>query len=146
MKAIEIRAALIAANDMNLNGADALVETAILKQLIESCKARVEELDDEAKTLAAVILSEKGADKGKFEHEGHTYTLDREVVYNILTDTKKYNYTEAATYRALAREQTALRAQIASRTKKMKAIYDAIPSDHPRLKADDEKFTLKCLN
>ena len=145
MKAIEIRAALIAANDMNLNGADALVETAILKQLIESCKARVEELDDEAKTLATAILSEKGADKGKFEHEGHTYTLDREVVYNILTDTKKYNYTEAATYRALAREQTVLRAQIASRTKKMKAIYDAIPNDHPRLKADDEKFTLKCL-
>ena len=146
MKAIEIRAALIAANDMNLKGADALVETAILKQLIESCKARVEELDNDAKTLAAAILSEKGADKGKFEHEGHTYTLDREVVYNILTDTKKYNYTEAATYRALAREQTILRAQIASRTKKMKAIYDAIPSDHPRLKADDEKFTLKCLN
>lgn len=145
MKAIELRAALIAANDMNMNGADALVETAILKQLIESCKARIEEVEDEAKTMAAAILSEKGADKGKFEHEGHTYTLDREVVYNILTDTKKYNYTEAATYRALAREQTVLRAQIASRTKKMKAIYDAIPSDHPRLKADDEKLTLKCL-
>ena len=146
MKAIEIRAALIAANDMNMNGADALVETAILKQLIESCKARVEELDNDAKTMAVTILAAEGAQKGKFEHEGHTYTLDREVVYNILTDTKKYNYTEAATYRALAREQTALRAQIASRTKKMKAIYDAIPSDHPRLKADDEKFTLKCLN
>ena len=146
MKAIEIRAALIAANDMNLNGADALVETAILKQLIESCKARVEELDDDAKTLAAAILSEKGADKGKFEHEGHTYTLDREVVYNILTDTKKYNYTEAATYRALAREQASFRAQIASRTKKMKAIYDDIPVNHPKMEADEVKRTLKCLD
>ena len=146
MKAIELRAALIAANDMNLNGADALVETAILKQLIESCKARIEEVEDEAKTMAAAILSEKGADKGKFEHLGHTYTLDREVVYNILTDTKKYNYTDAATYRALAREQTVLRAQIASRTKKMKAIYDAIPTDHPNLVPDTEKTTLKCLD
>ena len=37
MKAIELRAALIEANNVNLNGADALEETSVLKQLIESC-------------------------------------------------------------------------------------------------------------
>ena len=78
MKAIEIRAALIAANDMNLNGADALVETAILKQLIESCKARVEELDDKAKALAEAELAKLGGMSSKFEHSGHHFTLDRE--------------------------------------------------------------------
>ena len=52
MKAIELRVALIAANDVNLNGSDALVETSVLKQLIESCKARVEELEPEAKKQA----------------------------------------------------------------------------------------------
>ena len=34
MKAIELQAALIAANNVNINGADALAETSILKQLI----------------------------------------------------------------------------------------------------------------
>ena len=42
MKAIELRAALIEANNVNLNDGDALVETSVLKQLIESCKARVD--------------------------------------------------------------------------------------------------------
>ena len=41
MKAIELRAALIAANEINLNGGDALVETSILKQLIEIGRAHV---------------------------------------------------------------------------------------------------------
>ena len=35
MKAIELRQALIEANDMNLNGADALVESSVLKQLMD---------------------------------------------------------------------------------------------------------------
>ena len=66
MKAIELRAALIEANNVNLNGADALEETSVLKQLIESCKARVEELDEDAKKLAEEELEKIGATKGKF--------------------------------------------------------------------------------
>ena len=131
---------------MNLNGADALVETAILKQLIESCKARVEELDDEAKTLAAAILSEKGADKGKFEHLGHTYTLDREAVYDLIGKPQKYTMPEAVTYRQKVKEQKALKDQSAVLTKEMKAIYDAFPITHPKIEADEMKRTLKCLN
>ena len=45
MKAIDLRQALIEANNVNLNGADALVETRAMRQLIESCKARIEELE-----------------------------------------------------------------------------------------------------
>ena len=146
MKAIEIRAALIAANDMNLNGADALVETAILKQLIESCKARVEELDDEAKILAEAELAKLGGTSGKFEHGGHHFTLDREAVYDIIGKPQRYNFPEAADYRSYAREQKVLKAQSAALTRKMKAIYDDIPVNHPKMEADEVKRTLKCLD
>lgn len=146
MKAIELRVALIAANDVNLNSSDALVETSVLKQLIESCKARVEELEPEAKKLAEEELAKIGATKGKFEHEGHHYTLDKDKVYDIIGDTKKYNTPEAANYRRKAKEQKALKDQSAVLTKEMKAIYDAYPINHPNIEADSEKTTLKCLD
>ena len=146
MKAIELRVALIAANDVNLNGSDALVETSVLKQLIESCKARVEELETEAKALAEEELAKIGATKGKFEHEGHHYTLDKDKVYDLIGDAKKYNTPEAANYRRKAKEQKALKDQSAVLTKEMKAIYDAYPINHPNIEADSEKTTLKCLD
>ena len=146
MKAIELRAALIAANEINLNGGDALVETSILKQLIESCKTRVEELEDAAKALAEEELSKIGATKGKFEHEGHHYTLDKDKVYDIIGDTKKYNTKDAAEYRRKAREQKALKDQSSALTKEMKTIYDNYPINHPNIGPDSEKTTLKCLD
>jgi len=146
MKAIELRAALIAANDMNLNCADALVETAILKQLIESCKARIEEVEDKAKALAEAELAEAGALKGKFEHGGHHFTLDREDVYDIIGKPQKYTMPDAVTYRQKAKEQKALKVQSAVLTKEMKAIYDAFPITHQKIEADEVKRTLKCLD
>ena len=146
MKAIELRVALIAANDVNLNGSDALVETSVLKQLIESCKARVEELEDDAKKLAEEELAKIGATKGKFGHNGHHYTLDKDKVYDIIGDTKKYNTPEAANYRRKAKEQKSLKDQSAVLTKDMKAIYDAYPINHPNIEPDAVKTTLKCLD
>ena len=146
MKAIELRAALIAANEINLNGGDALVETSILKQLIESCKTRVEELEDAAKALAEEELAKIGATKGKFEHNGHHYTLDKDKVYDIIGDTKKYNTPEAANYRRKAKEQKALKDQSAVLTKDMRAIYEAYPINHPNIEPDSVKTTLKCLD
>lgn len=146
MKAIELCAALIAANDVNLNGADALVETSVLKQLIESCKARVEELDSEAKKLADAELAKIGAKKGKFEHEGHHYTLDNDQVYDLVGKPQKYTMPEAVTYRQKAKEQKALKDQSSVLTKEMKAIYDAFPITHPNIMPDEEKTTLKCLD
>lgn len=146
MKSIELRAALIAANDVNLNGSDALVETSVLKQLIESCKTRVEELEDDAKALAEEELAKIGATKGKFEHEGHHYTLDKDKVYDIIGDAKKYNTPEAANYRRKAKEQKALKDQSAVLTKDMRAIYEAYPINHPNIEPDSVKTTLKCLD
>ncbi len=85
MQAIELRAALIAANDINLNGADALVETSILKQLIASCEARVDELEKEAKEMALTHTR-----SGQFTHEGHTYELQENVTFDFVGKPQKY--------------------------------------------------------
>lgn len=146
MKAIELRAALIAANDINLNGADALVETSVLKQLIESCKARIDELETDAKTLAEGKLEELGETSGKFEHEGHHYTLDVTPVFDIVGKPQKYTMPEAVIYRQETREQKALKDQSSVLTKEMKAIYDAFPITHPNIEPDAVKKTLKCLD
>ena len=146
MKAIELRAALIAANEINLNGADALVETSILKQLIESCKTRISDLDPEAKKLARKELKKLKSRSGKFEHEGHHYTLDVDDIYDIIGKPQKYTMPEAVTYRQKAREQQACKDQSASLTKDMRNILDKFPSEHPNIEPDSEKATLKCLD
>ena len=146
MKAINLSAALIAANDVTLTQADALVETSILKQLIESCKARIEQLEPEAKSLAEKTLSELGENSGMFTHRGHHYTLDAVPVFDLIGNPNKYNTAEAATYRRKAREQQNLKKQSAMLTKEMKNIMDAYPGSHPNLAPDALKRTLKCLD
>lgn len=146
MKAIDLTQALINANDVTITKVDALVETSILKQLIESCKARIEHLDPEAKILAEKALSEIGENSGKFEHAGHHYTLDVVPVYDLIGDTKKYNTPEAATYRRKAREKDEHKKQSAKLTREMKTILDAYPKDHPNLIPDAITRTLKCLD
>ena len=146
MKAIELRAALIAANDINLNGADALVETSVLKQLIESCKAQVDELESEAKKLAEQKLTEKGGISGKFDHEGHHYTLDVIPVFDIIGKPQKYTMPEGVEYRKKAAEQAEYKKESAKLTRKMKEIMDSFPEDHPNIAPDEVKKTLKCLD
>ena len=87
MKAIELRAALIAANDINLNSADALVETSVLKQLIESCKARIEEIEPEAKLLAEQVLEELG------DISQPNMLAFKETIYSI-TGAEELDYTK----------------------------------------------------
>ena len=146
MQAIDLMQALINANDVTITKADALVATSVLKQLIESCKARIEQLDPEAKILAEKALSELGENSGKFEHQGHHYTLDVVPVFDLIGDTKKYNTPEAATYRRKAREKDEHKKQSAKLTREMKTILDAYPKDHPNLAPESLKRTLKCLD
>ena len=146
MKAIDLTQALINANDVTITKVDALVETTVLKQLIESCKARVEQLEPEAKILAEKALSEIGENSGMFTHQGHHYTLDCVPVFDLIGDTKKYNTPEAASYRRKAREQQEHRDQSAVLTKQMKTIMDAYPINHPNLVPDGYKRTLKCID
>ena len=146
MKAINLSAALIAANDVTTTQADALVETSILKQLIESCKARVEQLDPEAKILAEKALSEIGENSGKFEHQGHHYTLDLALVFDIIGKPQKYTMPEGVDYRRMAVEKAEYQRQAAKLTPKMKTIMDNFPKDHPNIIPDAITRTLKCLD
>ena len=146
MKAINLSAALIAANNINLNPADALVETSILKQLIESCKARIEALEPEAKILAEKALSELGENSGKFEHQGHHYTLDLALVFDIIGKPQKYTMPEGVDYRRMAAEKAEYQRQAAKLTPKMKTIMDDFPKDHPNIIPDGISRTLKCLD
>ena len=146
MKSIDLRQALIEANNVNLNGADALVESAILKQLIASCEDRVKTLDPEAKKLARKELRKLKARSGKFEHLGHHYTMDVEDVYNILTDLDKYDTADAKSYRSKAARQKTLKDKSATLTKEMKTIYDNYPVNHPDITPDSEKTTLKYID
>ena len=146
MKAINLTAALIAANDVTTTQADALVETSILKQLIESCKARVEQLDPEAKILAEKALSEIGENSGKFEHQGHHYTLDLTLVFDIIGKPQKYTMPEGVDYRRMAVEKAEYQRQAAKLTPKMKTIMDNFPKDHPNIIPDAITRTLKCLD
>lgn len=146
MQAINLRAAISAANDITITPTDALVETSVLKQLIESCKARVEQLETEAKILAEKALSEMGLNSGKFTHQGHHYTLDVVLVFDLIGDTKKYNTPEAASYRRKAREKDEHKKQSAKLTREMKTILDAYPKDHPNLIPDGISRILKCID
>ena len=146
MKAINLSAALIAANDVTTTQADALVETSILKQLIESCKARIEALEPEAKILAEKTLSELGESSGKFEHQGHHYTLDLALVFDIIGKPQKYTMPEGVDYRRMAVEKAEYQRQAAKLTPKMKTIMDDFPKDHPNIIPDDITRTLKCLD
>ena len=146
MKAIELRAALIAANDINLNGADALVESSILKQLIESCKARVDEIEPAAKKLAEGKLAEKGETSGKFDHEGHHYTLDVIPVFDIIGKPQKYTMPEGVAFRQKTAEQQVLKAQSATITKILKTLRDNFPTLHPNIAPDSVEYTVVCVD
>ena len=96
MKAIDLRQALIEANDVNLNTADALVETRALRQLIASAEDRIKTLTPAAKALAKEEMAKQGITSGEFTHEGHTYEGQRDVFYDLIGDPKKYNSKDAA--------------------------------------------------
>ena len=140
MKAIELRAALIAANDVNLNGADALVETSILKQLIASCEARMDELEREAKEMALTHTK-----SGQFTHEGHTYELQENVTFDFMGKPQKYTMPEGVTFRQKTAEQKSLKSQSSAITKALKAIKDAFPITHPNIEPDEVTYVLKCI-
>ena len=146
MKAIELTAALIAANDVIITKVDALVETSVLKQLIESCKARIEHLEPTAKSLAEHQLSEMGVTSGKFMYHGHHYTMDVVPVYEIISKPQKYTMPEGVEYRRMAVEKAEYQRQAAKLTPKMKTIMDDFPKDHPNIIPDAITRTLKCLD
>lgn len=146
MKAIDLRQALIEANNVNLNGADALVETRAMRQLIESCKARVDELETEATELAKAELAKLGIPKGQFMHEGYKFEAQRTDEYDFVGKPQKYTMPEGVTFRQKTAEQKSLKSQSSAITKALKAIKDAFPQVHPNIEPDEVTYVLKCID
>jgi len=146
MKAIDLRQALIEANDVNLNSADALVETRALRQLIASAEDRIKTLTLAAKSLAKEEMAKQGITSGEFTHEGHTYEGQRDVFYDLIGDPKKYNSKDAAEYRKKALDQKEHKKQSSVLTKAMKAIMDAFPALHPKITPERDDITVKCID
>ena len=148
MKAIEMNQALMEAiKTTEVLGASALEETRALRQLIASANTRIEELETAAVEDAKVCaIEQNGEDKGKFEHEGHHYTLDVTPVFDIVGKPQKYTMPEGVEYRKKAAEQAEHKKESAKLTRKMKEIMDNFPEDHPNIAPDEVKKTLKCLD
>ena len=146
MKSIEMNQALMEAiKTTEVLGASALEETRALRQLIASAEDRIKALVPEAKKLAKEEMAKQGVTSGEFTHEGHTYEAQRDVVYDILGDPKKYNSKDAAEYRQKAKEQKEYKKQSSVLTKAMKAIMDAFPVLHPKIEPEKDDITVKCI-
>ena len=146
MKAIDLRKALIEANSVNLDGADALNETSALRQLIKSCEERIAQILPEAEALAREELNQFGQLNGQFVHDGHTFELQRDEVFDFVGKPQKYTMEEGVVYRQQVRDQKVLKAQSAAITKSLKAIRDAFPDTHPNVAPDEVKYVLKCID
>ena len=147
MKAIELRAALIEANNVNLNDASALEETRALRQLIASANTRIEELETAAVEDAKVCaIEQNGEDKGKFLLDGHHFELRRTPNYEFVDKPQKYTKEECVVYRQKIAEQQVLKAKSSAITKALKAIKDAFPTAHPNIEPDSTDYTVVCID
>ena len=147
MKAINLRQALIEANNVNLNGGDALEETRALRQLIASANTRIEELETAAVEDAKVCaIEQNGEDKGKFLLDGHHFELRRTPNFEFVDKPQKYTKEECVVYRQKIAEQQVLKAKSSAITKALKAIKDAFPETHPNIEPDSVEYTVVCVD
>ena len=147
MKAIDLREALIEANNANLNDASALEETRALRQLIASANTRIEKLETAAVEDAKVCaIEQNGEDKGKFLLDGHHFELRRTPNYEFVDKPQKYTKEECVVYRQKIAEQQVLKAKSSAITKALKAIKDAFPTAHPNIEPDSTDYTVVCVD
>ena len=148
MKAIEMNQALMEAiKTTEVLGAGALEETRALRQLVESAKARIEELEGKAVGDAKVCaIEQNGEEKGKFLVDGHHFELRRAETFDFVGKPKKYTMAEGVAFRQKSAEQTVLKAKSATITKVLKTLRDNFPTLHPNIEADSVEYTVVCVD
>lgn len=141
------QALIQAINTTEVLGSSALEETRALRQLIESCNARIDELKSTAIEDAKVCaLEQNGEDKGKFLFDGHHYELRKAETNDFVGKPQKYTMEEGVAFRQKTAEQQVLKAQSAKLTKDLKAIKDAFPLTHPNIAPDETTYTVVCVD
>ena len=147
MKAINLREALIEANNVNLNDSSALEETRALRQLVASANARIEELEtaatEDAKQCA---MEQNGEQKGKFLFNGHHYELRKAENFDFVGKPQKYTMPEGVAFRQKTGEQQVLKAQSSAITKVLKTLRDNFPTLHPNIEPDSIDYTVVCVD
>ena len=148
MKSIEMNEALMEAiKTTEVLGASALEETRVLRQLVASANARIEELETAAvEDAKARVTEQNGEDKGKFLFDGHHYELRRVETFDFVGKPQKYTMAEGVAYRQKIAEQQVLKAKSSAITKALKAIKDAFPTTHPNIEPDSVEYTVVCVD
>lgn len=145
MKAIELRAALIAANEVNINSVDAIEETRALSELIDACKERMAEIKPDAVELAQKLMAEQEVVGSEFEHKGKFYQLQVDETFDFAEKKAQYNDAIAAQWRAKAEEQRTLKASVSALTSEMKGLLKSWRLQHPKRVPDSISYTFKVL-
>ena len=147
MQAISYQVALHAAQELLNTPADnVLTEFAVLKQLEVSVHARIESLKPDAITEAQLKLGQQGRTSGSFLFNGHTFSLSKEVDYQIVEHPQKYTMQEGVDYRTYARMRENCKSQGKAYTKLMRAIESSMPTLYPNIEPDDTILEISVLD
>ena len=124
---------------------DVLTELAVLKQLEVSLKARIDTIMGDAKTMAQLKLSQQEKTNGSFVYNGHTFSLSKELNYQIVEKPQKYTLEDGVTYRQYYYEREDHKSQASALTKRMRAIEASFPTLHPTYEPDEVILKLSVL-
>jgi hypothetical protein len=150
MKTIDFITALQEVNAATMNNESALIQTHALRRLMSACEDRITELSDNAIQEATVIL--RGVEH-KSQGEFTCHQQDGTPRLFQLQITEKYDFSKSEKYtdkqcqdwRAVKREQDALKRQSSAMTKQLNGIVEAYIAAHPRTTPDEVKPILKCI-
>ena len=125
-------------------GSSAMEETRVLKQLIESAKARIEELEGDAIEEAKICAREQnGTDKGKFLHDNHHYELRKTESFDF-DDYRRY--PQAAQWRKDKDSRDGHRREASALSKAMDAFAKGFAQMFKDKKPDNTDYTLVCVD
>jgi len=146
MQPISYQTALNNAQGIISESVDVLTELAVLKQLEASTKARIETIMGDAKIAAQLKLSQQGRTNGSFIFNGHTFSLSKELNYQIVEKPQKYTLEDGVTYRQYYYEREDYKSQASALTKRMRAIESSFPTLHPTYEPDEIILKLSVLD
>lgn len=151
MKTINFITAIQDVNAATINNECALIQTHALRRLIAACEDRITELSNDAINEATAVLTNiEHKPQGEFtvfEQNGtpRKFQLQLTEKYDF-SNTAKYTDKVCQDWRALKREQDALKRQSAAITKQLSGIVEGYIAAHPKTTPDDIKPVIKCLN
>ena len=142
MQPIDLTAAVEAAQQLLQKPQDALIESAILKQLEVTCAKRRDMLEADAIQMAEDLLKKEGQTSGDFIYKGYKFCLNRSEVLDFMGRPQRYTMQEGVDYRINKILQDELISNSKKYTKEMAHIVEMFKLDHPDWTPDQVKKSL----